>query len=128
MAALLPREKLSSKEVNLQRRIFSLLFPIAGVLLSQSVQAQTPPITFPVVADGQHIDIPAGTYHVSGNNVFQASIVLALNGGSITGNGVMLIVQPSTGTQVMQAFGPKSSISMMNTVINMTNANNATTD
>src|SRR5207247_1662787 len=85
----------ATKEVPLQRRIFSLLFLIAGVPLFQSVQAQTdvfdgPPL---VQADGTGINGPAavsgptpGTYNISRDLLNAASGALnAERGGTITG-------------------------------------------
>ena len=53
----------------MQRRIFSLLFPIAGVLLLQSVQAQTTVITPPLVDPpliGPNLTAPTGMFDVFG--------------------------------------------------------------
>jgi hypothetical protein len=74
----------------------------------------------------------SGTYTVSGNNVVnvggQLSIAAAQNAGTITGNRVTLVVLPSQGTQIMHAFGPGSSISMTNTVLDITNSSTQSFD
>jgi hypothetical protein len=83
----------------LQRRIFSLLFLIAGVLHFQSAQAQTPgPINVPpplAEADGTGVLAPPtatgpnpGTYDVTRTDVgAQETIasIFATAGGKITG-------------------------------------------
>ena len=71
-----------SKEVPLRTRIFSLLFLIAGVLFSQSVQAQNL-----VDADGPTtvISAPTGNKNVQGNDSSTGSILTARNGGTING-------------------------------------------
>jgi hypothetical protein len=79
--ALAERENFSSKEVILQRRIFPLLFLIAGFLFSNSVQAQTP-----VDANGTNELAPTGTFP----NVTAfggIDVLFAHNGGTITGTG-----------------------------------------
>ena len=72
------------------------------------------------------------TYTVSGNNVVQVGgqlcIVAAQNAGTITGNRVTFVVLPSQGTQIMHAFGPGSSISMTNTVLDITNSSTQSFD
>ena len=64
----------------MQKRIFFLLFLIAGVLLFQSVQAQTL-----VNADGTNELAPTGTFDVTLNGGTDA--LFAHNGGTITGTG-----------------------------------------
>jgi hypothetical protein len=112
----------------LQRRIFFLLFLIAGVLLFQSVQAQTL-----VDANAQPKPAPTGTQFANGADptVIDESIFLARNGGTITGQGdLTLNVVPANGNQVLNAVGPGSRIEMTvgTTVINMTNSPNGPTD
>ena len=118
----------------MQKRILCLLFLIAGVLLFQSVQAQT--VLF---ADGTgtppgtptHIDVPPPSFTrtVSATGLIDESIVLARSGGTITGTGDLTLNVTGSGTQVLNAVGTGSLISMDGkTVINMTNAPNATTD
>ena len=90
----------------MERRIFSLFFLIGGVLLSQSVQAQTL-----VDANGTLQNAPTGTQVARGDDpgVIDESIFLARNGGTITGTGdLTLNVIPANGNQVLNAVGAGS--------------------
>src|ERR1700751_1911324 len=77
---LVPRT-LSGSE-RLQRRIYSLLFLIAGVLLIQSVQAQT---LVDSGTPGVNVPAPTGMFDVTLNGGTDA--LFAHNGGTITGTG-----------------------------------------
>ena len=115
----------------MHRRAPFLLSFLAGVLLFQSVQAQT--VLF---ADGTgtppgtptHIDVPPPSFTrtVSATGLIDESIVLARSGGTITGTGDLTLNVTGSGTQVLNAVGIGSLIEMDGkTVINMTNAPNA---
>ena len=61
----------------MQKRIFSLLFLIAGVLLFQSVQAQTTVITPPLVGfplNGPNLTAPTGMFDVFGATTDAATL------------------------------------------------------
>jgi hypothetical protein len=75
---------LSSKEVPLQRRIFSLLFLIAGFLFSNSVHAQTSSATPPVEAgSGQTVTVLRGSGSFTITSPVTA-VLFAHDGGTIT--------------------------------------------
>ena len=108
----------------MQRRIFSLLFLIAGVLLIQSVQAQTL-----VDANGTNEFAPIGpqTADASLPTVIDSSILLARNGGIIKGVGdldlTVINLDLATGeTKALNAVGPGTIIDMETgqTTIDMT--------
>jgi hypothetical protein len=114
--ALSKRRVLSSKEVILQRRIFSLLFLIAGVLLFQSVQAQP---FMPVDADGTNKAAPTGTFDVSLPNSSDA--LFAHNGGTIGGTGDLTLKVTGDGEfKVLHALGGSITMDTGQTVIDMT--------
>ena len=106
----------ATKEVPLQRRIFALLFPIAGVLLSQSAQAQTL-----VNANGTSELAPTGTFTQNADIATDSTILLAQNGGSITGVGDLTLNVSGSGTQENRALtATGTSLTGTSSLINMT--------
>ena len=97
-----------------------LLSFLAGFLFSNPVQAQTL-----VDANGPPPqDAPTGTFTRAGDIATELSILLARNGGTITGTGDLTLNVTGSGTQEykgLNAVGTGSSISMTagKTVINM---------
>jgi hypothetical protein len=95
-----------TKEVPLQKRIFSLLFLIAGVLLFQSVQAQTLVNAFSTTEDA-----PTGLQPANADQAIDASILYARQGGIINGKGDLTLDVTSRGNQevrVLNALGTGS--------------------
>ena len=80
----------------MQRRIFPLVFLISGVLLFQSIQAQTLVDANPPDSPK---DAPTGTFTQNGDIATELSILLARNGGTITGTGDLTLNVTGNGTQ-----------------------------
>jgi hypothetical protein len=107
----------------MQRRIFSLLFLIAGVLLLQSVQAQEMGLLVDAGA-GQNLPVPPPyippPYDFSGNTIF---VVYAHPGGTITQTGSLTLNVQGDNFRALYALGTgRISMDLLNgqTVINMT--------